>query len=173
MTRSLRTSELSGKIGFSIKPSNIFTLEYLRIYVENSSVVKRPNTGHLEMGKVKERLARVGLTVLMNKSMGDHIKKEVRFNTSEAFIQAMTFYKMAGAYENMDKVCTMFDGIDWFGEQEALSMKILGLRVQLHKKKYEFVQIVAKECLDYARQRGWKVQKSMCSRLLSTVLGIA
>ena len=135
----------------------------------SSSAVRRPNSGHLDMGKAKERLLRVGLTVLRTKPIGGEQLVEVRKHTSEAFVQAMTFYKMAGAYENMSKVCSLYEGIDWFSEQDALSMKILGLRVQLHHKNLEVVQIIGKECLDYAKLKGFKPQKSMCARLLNTV----
>ena len=121
-----------------------------------------------EKGKLRERCTRVCLKV-MAKKITTMEKAAVIKEVKTQMLSCLSYYKVAGAYDNMSAVVSLASKEFYFTMDEQLDLDLYRAWVMLAKGRQEEAEIKAKSVLEIARERRLRDRKGRASKILSTI----
>ena len=115
------------------------------------------------------RLANLGLGVLTNHAdvLTNNIRTSIRRDVASACIAGLHRYMEGGAYQNLADLLGICEQVHWFTDQEKCVRDLHRIKLELFKGNKKGMELKAKDWLTLCHERGWKLEKTLASRVLA------
>ena len=115
------------------------------------------------------RLANLGLGVLTNhaNALTNNIRTSIRRDVASACIAGLHRYMEGGAYLNLADLLGICEQVHWFTDQEKCVRDLYRIKLELFKGNKQGMELKAKDWLTLCHERGWKLEKTLSSRVLA------
>jgi hypothetical protein len=116
------------------------------------------------------RLANMGLGVLREHAslLTNHNKTSLRKDVASACLAGLQRYMEGGAYQNLADLLGICEKVHWFSDQEKCVKDLHRIKLELFKGNKKGLELKAKDWLNLCTVRGWKLEKSLAAKVLST-----
>jgi hypothetical protein len=116
------------------------------------------------------RLANMGLGVLRDHAslLTNHIKTSLRRDVASACLAGLHRYMEGGAYQILADLLGICEQVHWFSDQEKCVRDLHRIKLELFKGNKKGLELKAKDWLNLCTVRGWKLEKSLAAKVLST-----